>query len=117
MVRPGCPNVERRMRAGACTLAAAILAAAVATASAQPSYGAPPADLAERLAGLVRAYPDAIAGVEGEFLVLRNGTRLKISDGRTDKSFEQLLEKPDIDDMFYAAYPAGAAPHQPDRNF
>jgi hypothetical protein len=104
------------MRAGVGILAAALVAACVGSARAQNSYGAPPADIAEHLAALVRAYPDVIAGVEGEFLVLRNGTRFKISDGRADKSFDELLEKPDIDDMFYAAYPAGAAPHQPDRN-
>jgi hypothetical protein len=105
------------MRAGAGIVAAAILAAAVASAGAQNSYGAPPADIAQRLAALVRAYPEVIAGVEGEVLVLRDGARLRISDGRTDKSFDELLEKPDIDDMFYAAYPAGAAPHPPDKNF
>jgi hypothetical protein len=105
------------MRPGAGTLAAAILAAGLASARAENSFGAPPADIAQRLAALVRAYPDVIAGVEGDFLVLRNGSRLKISDGRTDKSFDELLENPDIDDMFYAAYPAGAAPHQPAKNF
>ena len=95
----------------------AILAAAVAPVCAQNAYGAAPAYIAQRLAALVRAYPDFIASVDGEVLVLRNGTKLKISDGRTDKSFDELLEKPDIDDMFYAAYPAGAAPHPPARNF
>jgi D-alanyl-D-alanine carboxypeptidase len=105
------------MRAGVGTVAAGILAAAVAGARAQNSYGAPPADIAQRLAGLVRAYPDFIAGAAGDALVLRDGTRLRISDGRTDKSFDELLEKPDIDDMFHAAYPAGAAPHPPARNF
>jgi hypothetical protein len=105
-----------RLAAGL-ALAAGILAPAVAPARAQNSYGAPPADIAQRLAGLVRAYPDFIASVDGEFLVLHNGTRLKISDGRTDKSFDELLEKPDIDDMFYAAYPAGTAPHPPAKNF
>ena len=98
-------------------LVSIILALAVCAAQAQSSYGAPPPDIAERLDRLVRAYPDAIAGVEGAYLVLRNGTKLKISDGRTDKSFDELLEKPDIDDMFYAAYPAGTAPHQPAKNF
>src|SRR5262249_32448163 len=99
--------------AAGCALALALVAPA---ARAQNSYGAPPADIANRLAALVRAYPDAIAGVDGEFLVLRDGARLRISDGRADKSFDELLEKPDIDDMFYAAYPAGTAPRQPGKN-
>jgi hypothetical protein len=100
----------------ALALGAAVLALAAPAARAQNSYGAPPADLADRLAALVRAYPDAIASIDGGFLVLRDGARLKISDGRTDKSFDELLEKPDIDDMFYAAYPAGTAPRQPGKN-
>ena len=69
-----------------------MLAVAVGTSRAQDSYGAPPPDIKERLDRLVRAYPDSIAGVEGEHLVLGNGTRLKISDGRNDKSFDELLE-------------------------
>ncbi len=97
--------------------AAVILTATVAAARAQNPYGAPPADIGTRLAALVRAYPAAIAGVEGDFLVLRDGTRFKISDGRADKSFDQLLEHPDIDDMFYANYPAGTTPRQPAKNF
>ena len=106
------------MRTGVGAIAAALgIALACASAHAQNSYGAPPADIADRLTALVRAYPDFIAGVDGEFLALRDGSKLKVSDGRTDKSFDELLEKPDIDDMFYAAYPAGTAPHQPDKNF
>ncbi len=93
------------------------LALSTVAARAQSTYGAPPMDLAARLADLVRAYPDFIARAEGGFLVMRDGTKFPISDGRTDKSFNELLEKPDIDDMFYAAYPAGAAPKQPARNF
>ena len=96
---------------------AAALAASTGAASAQSTYGAPPADLAARLDALVRAYPDFIARHEGGFLVLRDGTKFAISDGRTDKSFDELLEKPDIDDMFYAAYPAGAKPQAPAKNF
>jgi D-alanyl-D-alanine carboxypeptidase len=95
----------------------AILALTVSAAQAQNSYGAPPTDIEERLAGLVRAYPDWIAGAAGGFLVLHDGAKFRISDGRADKSFEELLENPDIDDMFYAAYPAGSAPHEPGKNF
>jgi hypothetical protein len=99
------------------TLAAAALALAAGAAHAQDTYGAPPADIAARLAGLVHAYPDAIARVEGGALVMRDGTKFPISDGRTSKSFNDLIEKPDIDDMFYAAYPAAATPRQPAKNF
>jgi D-alanyl-D-alanine carboxypeptidase-like protein len=99
------------------TIGATLLALSVCCAHAQESYGAPPADLQDRLAALVRSYPDWIAGFDAEFLILRNGTKLAISDRRTNKSFDQLLENPDIDDMFYAAYPAGTTPRQPAKNF
>ncbi len=78
-------------------------------------YGAPPRDLDRRLDGLTRAYPDWIAGHEGTLLLMKDGTKLRISDGRTDKSFDELLERPDIDDMFYAEYPLGE-PAPPARN-
>jgi hypothetical protein len=88
----------------------------VSAASAQERYGAAPASIRQNLDRLVAAYPDTIAGHDGTFLTLKNGTRLRISDGRTDKTFQELLESPDIDDMFYARYPAGVAPKQPDVN-
>ena len=65
-----------------------------------------PDSLKEDLDRLVAAYPDTVAGHDNMFLTLKNGTRFLISDGRTDKTFQELLESPDIDDMFYARYPA-----------
>jgi hypothetical protein len=83
---------------------------------AEQRYGAAPASVADDLDRLVRAYPGTIASHDGTFLVLKNGARFRISDGRSDKTFTELLESPDIDDMFYARYPAGAAPKQPGAN-
>ncbi|MGC2220702.1 MAG: M15 family metallopeptidase [Pseudolabrys sp.] len=65
---------------------------------------------------LVRSYPDQIVGYDAEFLILKNGVKFRISDGRTNKTFQELLERPDIDDMFYARYPVGAEPIQPAKN-
>jgi D-alanyl-D-alanine carboxypeptidase len=62
------------------------------------------------------SYPDWIAGADDQNVILKNGARLPISDHRTDKSFNELLEHPDIDDMFYAPYPVGSAPKPPPRN-
>ncbi len=42
---------------------------------------------------------------------------LPISDGRTDKTFEELLNEPDVDDMFAFDYPAGAESAQPPLEF
>jgi hypothetical protein len=83
---------------------------------AEGSYGEKPKDLVAHLKRLVSAYPDSISGYDNEFLILKNGMRFRISDGRTDKTFKELLEKPDIDDMFFVAYPTGTVPKQPEKN-
>lgn len=80
-------------------------------------YGANPADLARYLKRLVAAYPDTIAGFDKKDLILNDGSRLPLSDGRSNKSFDELLDNPDIGDMFAFAYPAGAPAAQPARNF
>jgi D-alanyl-D-alanine carboxypeptidase len=97
-------------------LGAAVALALLAIPTLAETYGAPPPDLKAHLDRLVAAYPQTIAGVEGNDLVLKDGTRLAISDGRTDKSFEELLNAPDVDDMFAFPYPAGAAAAAPPEN-
>jgi D-alanyl-D-alanine carboxypeptidase len=79
-------------------------------------YGAPPENLAEYLDRLAQFYPATISRHDAEFLYLKDGTKFPISDHRTDKTFQELLEKPDIADMFYAPYPKGTLPKQPDKN-
>lgn len=76
-------------------------------------YGSEPPNISEYLERLVKSYPDIIAGHDGGFLLLRNGAKYAISDNRNDKTFQQLLENPDIGDMFYTPYPAGMTPRQP----
>jgi hypothetical protein len=98
-------------------LAAVVIPARTGACAADELYGAPPADLKEHLDRLVKSYPDWITGYDNNVLVLKNGTKFPISDGRRDKTFEELLEKPDIDDMFFANYPRGTDPKQPARNF
>src|SRR4029078_12035301 len=65
---------------------------------------------------LVAANPTTVAGHDNTFITLKNGTRFPISDGRIDKTFKELLESPDIDDMFDTRYTAGVEPKQPDMN-
>ena len=81
------------------------------------TYGAPPANLTAKLDKLVKAYPDFIASHDDKFLTLRDGRKFAISDGRTDKAFDEMVEHSDVDDMFYADYPAGAAAAAPARDF
>jgi D-alanyl-D-alanine carboxypeptidase len=86
------------------------------SSKAEDLYGREPNNLKERLGSLVRSYPDFIASYDDKFLILKDGTKFQISDGKTNKTFEELLEKPDIDDMFYIPYPAGRTPQQPAKN-
>ena len=79
-------------------------------------YGATPGDIKVHLDRLVNAYPDKISGYDGDFLLLKNGMKFRVSDGRTNKTFHEMLEAPDLDDMFYARYPTGSAPAQPGKN-
>ena len=56
---------------------------------------------------LVASYPDQLAGYDGNDLIWKDGTRMPLSDGRS-KSFDQMLENPDIKDQFAIPYPLGA---------
>jgi D-alanyl-D-alanine carboxypeptidase len=85
--------------------------------TAADTYGAPPSNVNAYITKLASAYPNWIEGYNGEHLILKNGDRFPISDHKTDKSFDELLERPDIDDMFYVPYPAGTEPKQPPKNF
>ena len=60
------------------------------------------------LDALVAAYPDHLAGHDGNELIWKDGTRMPISDGRSGKSFDELLNNPDIRDQFAIPYPLGA---------
>jgi hypothetical protein len=67
-----------------------------------------PADRDRWLAALVAAYPRFLAGRSGDLLVWRDGTRMRTSDGRASKAPAELVEAPDIDDMFVWPYPLAA---------
>jgi hypothetical protein len=90
--------------------------AATAAPAIDERYGSPPPDLARHLARLKDAYPDVIKSYDKTKLVLYSGTELPISDGRTDKNFAELLDQPDIDDMFAIPYPTYAEPRAPEVN-
>jgi D-alanyl-D-alanine carboxypeptidase len=77
---------------------AAALTAALGTAAvADPALDA-----------LVAAYPDHLSGYDQKDLIWKDGTRMPISDGATGKTFEELLNSPDIKDQFAFPYPLGA---------
>ena len=86
------------------------LAALLVFGFAQSCLGDPMLD------ALVGAYPDFIAGYDAKYLNLKDGARLTISDGKGAKSFEQLLETPDIKDQFAIPYPLGITFKKPMQN-
>jgi len=67
-------------------------------------------------AALVKAYPSFIARLDGNELVWKDGTRMRIDDGKGSKSLEEMLNDPDIKDMFAMTYPAGDKGIPPDVN-
>jgi hypothetical protein len=68
--------------------------------------GAAPADPA--LDALVAAYPDFLTGYQGNDLLWKDGTRMPLSDHHPDKTFDQLMDAPDIEDQFAIPYRLGA---------
>jgi hypothetical protein len=68
---------------------------------------------ADGIDALVAAYPDHLAGREGNELVWKDGTRMPISDGKTGKSFNELLDTADLDDMFVQTYTPGPPTGEP----
>jgi D-alanyl-D-alanine carboxypeptidase len=94
-----------------------VLWASIGPGIADDRYGTPPPNIEVYLDRLVKAYPDWIASRDNDYVVLRNGAKFAISDHRANKSFDDLVEHPDIDDMFYAPYPAGSIPKPPPKDF
>ena len=62
---------------------------------------------------LVRAYPDQIAGRDDTGIILRDGTRQNLSDGKTDKSFDEKLKNASLIDQLSLPYPKGVLTNPP----
>jgi len=78
------------------TIASAVFALLWAPALADPALDA-----------LVASYPDRLTGYDDKDLIWKDGVRMPISDGRSGKTFDQLLDDPDIKDQFAIPYPLG----------
>jgi hypothetical protein len=89
-------------------LALTILAASLVF-SGPAAAQAPASPAMERtVSDLLAAYPDAMDRIEGGDLVWRDGTRMRIDDGKGAKPPAAWLATPDIKDIFAFPYPAGA---------
>jgi hypothetical protein len=76
-----------------------------------------PASLADPLAALIRTYPDFLDRIENNDLVWKDGTRMRIDDGKGAKTLAAMLDDPDIEDMFSMRYPLGDKGLAPDVDF
>ncbi len=79
----------------------------------ETSDSSSPAAVGERL---VRAYPNFLTGVDGANLVWADGTRMPLSDGNREKSFDERLAHPDLVDMFAQVYRLGRPGANPPPN-
>ena len=71
----------------------------------------------EGLAALVRSYPEFLDRIEGNELLWKDGTRMRVDDGKGPKAFKAMLEDPDIKDMFLMHYPLGENGVPPEIDF
>lgn len=66
---------------------------------------------------LIRYYGDMVAGFSNNNLIFKDGSKLLWDDGIKNKSIKNLLEKPDLKDMFLQKYITGDLNSPPVRNF
>jgi D-alanyl-D-alanine carboxypeptidase len=94
-------------------LAFLLIVTAPAVGLAQSETSAP----ANAVLALIKAYPDFLDRIEQNDLVWKDGTRMRVDDGKGAKTFDALLDDPDIKDMFSMKYPLGRQDLAPAVNF
>jgi len=62
---------------------------------------------------LLRPIPDHITAHNEKDVIWRDGSRSPISNGRSGRTFDQMLDDPDIKDQFAIPYPLGTALKMP----
>lgn len=73
-------------------------------------------DSAEIARRLLAGYPGIVQRVENDTVVFADGSTLPLDDGLGEKTFDDWLAKPDIEDMFRMRYPAGTEATGPARD-
>lgn len=91
-------------------------ASATVPAPVLPTPASAPAQTSAGLRALVAAYPAFLERVEGNDLIWKDGTRMPIDDGNGVKTFDALLNTPDIKDQFVFRYEPGQPARLPGLN-
>src|SRR5581483_7331231 len=66
---------------------------------------------------LIKYYSNAIIGFSHNHLIFKDHTQLLWDDGIKNKSYQILLDKPDLKDMFTQPYSTGPLKTPPTKNF
>lgn len=56
---------------------------------------------------LVQTYPNFLEKYENNQIIWKDSTKMQYDDGRLNKSFDKLLNQPDVQDMMSFTYPLG----------
>jgi peptidoglycan L-alanyl-D-glutamate endopeptidase CwlK len=64
-------------------------------------------DIPEGLKKLLKAYPDFLESADQNNLYWKDGTVMTYDDGIKDKTHEEMLNDPDIEDMMFQEYTSG----------
>ncbi len=64
-------------------------------------------DIPEGLKKLLKAYPDFLESADQNNLYWKDGTVMVYDDGITEKTHEEMLNDPDLEDMLFQEYTAG----------
>jgi hypothetical protein len=99
MIDRQCEKTARRSLAWCVPLAA--LCCLLATGVPAPAQDT-------SLDALVRAYPEFLVSHDGKVLIWKDGTRMPVSDGRSDKTFEEKLRHASIIDQLSIRYVKGS---------
>lgn len=65
----------------------------------------------------MESYPDAVIGFSNNYIIFKDGSKLRWDDGIKSKSAKQLIDNPDIEDMFSQAYIKGSLLASPKKDY
>ncbi|MFB9842765.1 M15 family metallopeptidase [Mucilaginibacter ginsenosidivorans] len=66
---------------------------------------------------LIQSYPGFITGFADNHLIFKDGNRMIWNDGVKNKTYQTLLDNPDLEDMFAQPYKAGTPKVSPAKSF